>query len=276
MATRPSDPDVMIRRVRYGNRLEAFLAEPARAGQHPTMILLHERYGLAQHTLDLAAKFARYGFLCLAPDLFSRHPERDRLLAGEIHAPLPDPQVTEDLDASIAYLRSSEPTALADKVAIMGVCQTGRHPIAVAAHRDYVSACIVFYGGTYNPSDWNASEHQPEDMATLLSRLPCPVLGVFGEGDFLIAVDDVRRWRDTLEANRKSYQIKLFAGMPHGWLNDTMPGRYRAREAEEAWQLMIEFVRRVNDGGYPADRVRWHFESDIAVDYDPSKNVRLA
>ena len=42
MATRPADPEVMTRRVRYGNRLEAFLAEPARAGQHPTMILLHE------------------------------------------------------------------------------------------------------------------------------------------------------------------------------------------------------------------------------------------
>lgn len=276
MATETVDERILSKRVRYGNNVEALVTQPDRPGPHRAVILLHERYGLAQHTQDLAAKFARYGFLCLAPDLFSRHAERDRLLTGDIRAPLPDLEVTDDLDASIAYLRASEPNALADKVTLMGVCQTGRHPITVAARRDYVSACVVFYGGTYNPSDWDASEDQPEDMDTLLSRLPCPVLGVFGEGDFLIAVDDVRRWRDALETHRKSYHIKLFASMPHGWLNDTMPGRYRAKEAEEAWQLMIDFVGRVHDGGYPADRVRWHFESDIAVDYDPSKNVRLA
>ena len=135
MATETANERILARHVRYGNNVGAFLTAPDRPGPHRTVILLHERYGLVQHTLDLAAKFARHGFLCLAPDLFSRHPERDRLLTGEIHAPLPDRQVTEDLDASIAYLRGSEPTALADKVALMGVCQTGRHPIAVAAPR---------------------------------------------------------------------------------------------------------------------------------------------
>ena len=89
MASEPSNPPVMTRRVRYGNRLEAFLAEPARAGQHPTMILLHERYGLAQHTLDLTEKFAREGYLCLVKraadaavaDRFLLRRDAERLLA---------------------------------------------------------------------------------------------------------------------------------------------------------------------------------------------------
>ena len=39
--------------------------------------------------------------------------------------------------------------------------------------------------------------------------------------------------------------------MPHGWLNDTMPGRYRQAEAEAAWAMMIDFLNRVYAGAYP-------------------------
>jgi carboxymethylenebutenolidase len=267
---------ITTRRVRYGNSVEASIAAPDRPGPHRTIILLHERYGLVQHTLDLSEKFARHGYLCLAPNLFSRDPEQDKLAAGEISRELPDPQVLEDVGASIAYLRASEPQAQADKVAVMGVCQTGRYPIVLAAHRDDISAAIVFYGATYNPRDWEINEHHPETMEALIARVQAPVLGIFGERDFLITLDDVRRWRGELENHRKSYRIKIFADMPHGWLNDTMPGRYRQPEAEEAWQMVMAFLERANSGGYPANRVHWEFESDSAIDYDPSKNVRLA
>jgi carboxymethylenebutenolidase len=274
MATESSAPDVMTRRVRYGNNLDAFLAEPARAGQHRSVILLHERYGLIQHTTDLAQKFAREGYLCLAPNLFARHPEQDRLAKGEIQAPLPDPESAEDMNASIDFLRREVPSADASRVAIMGVCQTGRHPLVAAASRSDVSACLVFYGGA-QPKDFEANEQQPEPLDAMIARVQCPVLGVFGEADFLISLDDVRRFRESLEAHRKSYHVKVFAGMPHGWLNDTMPGRYRPKEAAEAWQLAIDFLARVDSGGFPPDRVRWLFESDSAIDYDPSKNVRM-
>ncbi len=275
MAAETADPNVMTRRVRYGNGLDAFLAEPARAGQHRTVILLHERYGLVQHTLDLAQKFARDGYLCLAPNLFARHAEQDRLAKGEIQAPLPDPETAADLGDSIDFLRKEVPSADASRVAVMGVCQTGRNPLIVAADRSDVSACLVFYGGAQQ-RDFAVTENQPEALDAMIARIQCPVLGVFGEADFLISIADVEHFRESLEAHRKSYHIKIFAGMPHGWLNDTMPGRYRAKEAEEAWRLAIEFLGRVDAGAYPRDRVRWLFESDSAIDYDPSKNVRLA
>jgi carboxymethylenebutenolidase len=69
--------------------------------------------------------------------------------------------------------------------------------------------------------------------------------------------------------------MKLIANVPHGWLNDTMPGRYRPKEAEETWRLLLGFLDRTWRGGYPADRVRWSFESDVAIDYDPGRNVRM-
>jgi hypothetical protein len=62
--------------------------------------------------------------------------------------------------------------------------------------------------------------------------------------------------------------------MPHGWLNDTMPGRYRQREAGEAWDKILDFVDRVHAGYFAPDKVTIKFESDFAADYDFSKSVR--
>jgi len=85
----------------------------------------------------------------------------------------------------------------------------------------------------------------------------------------------VQRLRNRLEAHRKSYDIHLYAGAPHGWLNDTMPGRYRKPQAEAGWAAQQRFLSKVFAGGFEAKRVSWRFEGDSGTDYDFSKNVRM-
>ena len=273
MATQTTNARITSRRVQYGNSVDAFMAVPEGAEPHPCVILLHERYGLVQHTLDLAARFAGDGYLCLAPNLYSRHPNQEALARGDITVALADGEVLDDLNAGIAFLET-EPAADTRRLALMGVCATARYPLIVAANRPDVGACLVFYGAA-QPREWEVTERQPEALDAIIGRVPCPVLGVFGENDHIITVDDVRRLRDTLETQRKSYHIRIFAGAPHGWLNDTMPGRYRPEAAAAAWQLTVDFLTRVWSAGYPTEQVQWTFESAIASDYDPSKNVRL-
>jgi carboxymethylenebutenolidase len=273
MATETVDRRITTRTVRYGNAVEAFLAVPEGAGPYPSVILLHERYGLVQHTLDLAARFARDGYVCLAPNLYSRFPDQERLARGEIQVPLPDPQVLDDLNASIAYLQDV-PQADLGRLAVMGVCLSGRWPLVVAANRSDVGAAVVFYGAC-QPAGWVVNADQPEALEAMIARVQCPVLGVFGEGDHVIPLEYVLRFRNELEKHRKTYHMKVVANVPHGWLNDTMPGRYRREEAEETWRILLAFLDRTWRGGYPPDRVRWSFESDVAIDYDPRRNVRL-
>ncbi len=47
-------------RVRFGSKdlTEGVLFQPAAERARPAVIILHERYGLVQHTLDLAARRA--------------------------------------------------------------------------------------------------------------------------------------------------------------------------------------------------------------------------
>ena len=86
----------------------------------------------------------------------------------------------------------------------------------------------------------------------------------------------MRRLRDSLDRNDKTYTINVYPGAPHGWLNDTMPGRYRRDAAEAAWAFQLAFLRQVLDPGYDKSRRVQIYESDHAADYDFTKNKRLA
>jgi carboxymethylenebutenolidase len=81
--------------------------------------------------------------------------------------------------------------------------------------------------GAAQPREWAVNAKYPRPLDHIIAAVDCPVLGMFGETDHLISADDVRRFRDCLERHRKSFSIHLYRDAPHGWLNDTMPGRYR-------------------------------------------------
>lgn len=254
--------------VQCANGMDAFLALPGSPGPHPSIVLLHERYGLAQHTKDLATRFASEGSVCIAPNLFFREPNQDEILRGDAAGHHTDDSVSEDVAAAIDRLVLVA-EANTDRISVMGVCATGRYPLVVAARRSDVDACLVFYGGTPRTDDGR------EPLLDVVKRSKAPVLGVFGELDHVDSIENVRAFRDCMEEARRSYVIKMFAAVPHGFLNDTMPGRYRRLQAEAAWQLLRDFMKRVRSGGFPTDRVQWTWESDISTEYDFSKNVRM-
>ncbi len=263
-------------KVLFGGDCEGFLYLPRDERPAGAVVILHERYGLVQHTLDLAQRLAQDGYVALAPNLFSRwRGDREALRRGDARVVLPDPEVADVIDQALDFLKA-HPRAAAARIALMGVCQSGRYPIVVASRRRDLAACVVFYGGAQQ-RDWQVSDLQPQPMQEMMRQLAAPALFVFGERDHTISLDDVRRTRAALEEGRRSYRMKVFPGMPHGWLNDTMPGRYRPHEAEQAWRVLRTFLADVFAGAWPgAGQVRWEFESATSVDYDFTKNVRLA
>src|SRR5215472_2370009 len=264
--------DVATEDIVCESGMPALLAQPNGGGNFPTVILMHERYGLVKHTRDQAIRCARDGYAVLAPNFFFRHPDQAALNAGNSRYDLTDPESVELIKAALALL-TKQAAADLSKVVVAGYCQTGRHPLIFASEVP-ISAAVVWYGAA-SKREWEVNKLQPKPLDEVIAALPCPVFAAFGEADHIISIEDVQRLRNRLEAHRKSYNIHLYAGAPHGWLNDTMPGRYRKLQAEAGWAAQQRFLSRVFAGGFEAQRVSWRFEGDSRKDYDFSKNVRM-
>ena len=265
--------EITTRSITCDSGLPVFFATPDNISDPvPAVVVMHERYGLVPHTQDLAERFAREGLVCVAPDCFFRHPDQDALHAGDSRYDISDDEAADHLNTAVELLEKMDEVN-SDCIAVMGVCQTGRHPLILASRRK-IAAALVWVGAAQD-REWEVTDTYPEPLEDVIARVDCPVLGIFGETDHMISLDHVRRFRDTLEKHRKTYSIQIYQDAPHGWLNDTMPGRYRRQQAEAAWAAQRAFLQEVWSPVYDRNTVHWRFECHSGKNYDFSKNVRL-
>ena len=263
----------MLHPITIDNRMNGFVGIPPGSGKKPVIIHLHERYGIVEHTTDLGEKFVSSGYVTIVPDFFSRFTgDRVALARGDDRCELSDEEVLVDLDAVVAHLQTI-PEADLSKVAMSGVCQTGRQPLLVAAKRNLLSAAVVLYGAVYD-ADWKSHPLRPESIEKIMQEISCPVAAVFGELDNLIHRDNIVRMFSALAQAKKSFDIRVYADAPHGFLNDTMPGRFRPAQAEAAWNQITSFLAAVFAGKWDKNRAIWRFDADTSLDYDFSKMKR--
>src|SRR5256714_9253470 len=167
-------------RVRLGGDCEGVLYLPRETAPAGAVVVLHERYGLVQHTLALAQRLAQDGYVALAPDLFSRWKgDAEALRSGKARVVLPDAEVAAVIDAALDFAKA-HPRVASGRLVLMGVCQSGRYPIVVGSRRRDLAACVVFYGAS-QPRDWQGTELQPTPMPDMMRSPPAPALFVSGE-----------------------------------------------------------------------------------------------
>jgi carboxymethylenebutenolidase len=259
-------------RLATASGVPVVLARPSAPGAYACVVLLHERYGLVAHTEHLAARLAADGLVVLAPDLFHGRGDADAVSRGEAKVQPTDPEVLATL-REVTALFAQVDGADASRLAMIGVCQTGRYPFVYgAAHA--LRARVAFYGAAQD-REWAVHERFPRALDDLIAASDAPVLGIFGEKDHAISVDHVRRLRDALERHDRSYRITVYADAPHGWLNETMPGRYRPLIAERALAELRAFLAETLAPEPPSPAVRWRFACEKANDYAFARNERL-
>ena len=235
------------------------------------MVVVHERYGLVRHTRELAERFAHATvMLAIARRPLLQTPGPGRAPRGDANCDVSDPDAVIALGAAIDAFAghpagrhgpAGDHGHLSDRPAAAG--GRGVPPVAAA---------LVWYGAA-QPANGRSMAKYPRPLDEIVAAVDCPVLGMFGETDHLISIEDIRRLRDCLERHGKSYDIHVYRDAPHGWLNDTMPGRYRRAQAEAAWAHQRAFLEQVLAPGYDRS-MHATLYADLAVDYDFSRNVR--
>ncbi|MBH8573324.1 dienelactone hydrolase family protein [Nostocaceae cyanobacterium CENA369] len=222
--------------------IPAYRAVPATGKNFPIVLVIQEIFGVHEHIQDITRRFAKLGYLAIAPELFVRQGDVSKLSSIDeirpIVAKVPDAQVLSDLDATVNWAVKSA-KGNADKLAITGFCWGGRITWLYAAHNPKVKAGVAWYGRLVG----DTSELTPKHPVDIASALTVPVLGLYGGKDTSIPLDTVKQMRDRLKESSSKSKIIVYPNAPHAFFADYRPS-YREKEAKDGWHRLQAWFKQ--------------------------------
>jgi carboxymethylenebutenolidase len=210
--------------------LKGYLALPAGKGPFPAILMIHEWWGLNRDVALLTDALAAQGYVVLAADAFRGSVARTRADALKQVQSTPPQQIAADLDKAVDYLRSRSDVD-PDRVAVLGFCFGGTQAMYMGTRNTKVSAVVIFYG--------SGPISDPEALGSM--NQAGPVLGIYGEEDGNIPLEQVEAFRKALTERGIDHTITVYSGVGHAFVKS---GTYNnGAQAENAWKQMVEFLR---------------------------------
>jgi carboxymethylenebutenolidase len=225
--------------------IPAYRAMPDEGENLPVVLVVQEIFGVHEHIKDVCRRFAKQGYLAIAPELYARQGDVSGLTdfnqIRAIVSKAPDAQVMADLDAAVAY---AEKTDRADvrRLGITGFCWGGRITWLYAAHNPSLKAGAAWYGRLMPAPNTPASPLQPTHPIDVAASLTVPILGLYGGKDEGIPLDTVEQMRARLAEGSSGSEIIVYPDAPHAFHADYRPS-YRKEAAEDGWRRLLAWFR---------------------------------
>jgi carboxymethylenebutenolidase len=226
-------------------KLPAYRAAPAGRTGLPVVLVVSEVFGVHEHIADVARRFAKTGYLAIAPEPFVRQGDAQSYgeiakLISEVVNKAPDSQVMGDLDAAVLWARANGGDT--SRLGVTGFCWGGRITWLYAAHNPAVKAGVAWYGRLVGES----TPLQPTHPIAVAGRLHAPVLGLYGAADTGIPLDTVEAMKKALAtgspAARRS-EFVVYPDAPHAFHADYRP-TYRKVPADDGWQRCLAWFKQ--------------------------------
>lgn len=233
----PNDPALASSEIKYnatdGVVLGGYLTRPKSDGARPAVVVIHPWSGIDEHTRDVARRFAKAGYVALAPDLLSRqggtssYASREEAIAAG--RKLTNDMIAQDLAATTSYLKTQN-FVRAAKIGVIGFCWGGGKALMFTTRSKDLAASVVYYGENPEPLDQ-------------VKNINAPVLGHYG-GDDPRITSAVPQLEEAMKRFGKSFDYKIYPGAPHSFNSDDNPRSYREEAAKEAWAKTLDFFKK--------------------------------
>jgi len=230
-----------------GFQVPVYFAAPAGKTNLPVVLVIQEIFGVHEYIADTCRRFAKAGYLAVAPECFARqgdptqYAEMGKLIA-EVVSKVPDAQVMADLDGAVKWAGANGGNV--SKVAITGFCWGGRITWLYAAHGP-VKAGVAWYGRLVGTPSALTPTH-PLDVA---ASLKAPVLGLYGGQDGGIPLTTVNQMKDALaeaaaQGNKAAgrSEFTVYRDAPHAFHADYRPS-YRKEPAEDGFKRALAWFK---------------------------------
>ncbi|MEW6298181.1 MAG: dienelactone hydrolase family protein [Thermodesulfobacteriota bacterium] len=223
--------------------IPAYRAMPATGGPFPVVLVVQEIFGVHDHIKDICRRFAKLGYLAVAPELYARQGDVSQMsdineIVSKVVAKVPDAQVMADLDATVKWAKESGKGDVS-RLGITGFCWGGRVVWLYAAHSPQLKAGVAWYGRLVG----QPSELLPQHPIDVAAELKAPVLGLYGGADSGIPNDTVEQMRAALKAAGSPSEIVLYPDTPHGFFADYRQS-YRKEQAEDGWKRLLAWFKK--------------------------------
>ncbi len=211
-----------------GQMIRAYVARPDAPGTYPGVVMIHEFFGLRQDIVEKAEALADEGYVVVAPDTYRGKTTGWIPRAIFLRITTRMEQVVGDLDATFDWL-AGQSDVDPERIAVMGFCYGGDAALQYSLAHAKPAATGIFYGSLVT------------DPAQL-SRLPGPVLGIFGAEDASIPLGEVEAFQIGLNAAGIPNQITVYPGVGHAFVGGI--DEIRAGGAPgEAWAEFLAWLQ---------------------------------
>jgi carboxymethylenebutenolidase len=223
-----------------GGDMPIYYARPSGAQNPPIVLVCMEIFGLHEFIKDVTRRLGHLGAFAVAPDYYFRIGDMTKV--ADMQELMPkvnsksDTELFADLDATVAWAKSQGGDA--NRLGIMGFCRGGRNVWHYSTHNPNLKAGVAFYGPLADKND-----AAPKSSIELAPEIKEPVLGLYGEADTGISVDQVHQMEAALKADGKTAEFHIYPGAPHGFVADYRAS-YRKDAADDAWNRMVGWFKK--------------------------------
>ena len=222
--------------------IPGYRAMPAKGGPFPVVLVVQEIFGVHEHIKDVCRRFAKLGYLAIAPELYARQGDVSKLTSiDEIRAivsKVPDEQVMSDLDAAVEFAKETGKGDVT-RLGITGFCWGGRIVWLYAAHSKQLKAGVAWYGRLVG----EPSELTPKHPINIAADLKAPVLGLYAGKDQGIPLESVEQMRTALKAAKVPSEIVVYPDAQHGFHADYRPS-YKEDDAKDGWNRLLAWFKK--------------------------------
>ena len=229
-------------------QMPAYVSRPDKAkAKLPIVIVASEIFGVHEYIADVTRRFAKLGYLAIAPEFFTRAGDPNTFgtvaeIQKNIVAQTPDSQVLNDLQAALVWAGKNGGDL--KKVGVTGFCWGGRITW-LSATLPQVRAGVAWYGRIIGEKTENSPRH-PVDIA---ADLKAPVLGLYGGADTGISLESVEQMREALakaapkNPAAKASRFEIYPDAPHAFHADYR-ATYREGPAKDGWEKCIAWFKQ--------------------------------
>lgn len=211
--------------VNYHPNSTGYLARPANEGDFPSVIMIHEWWGLNENIKEMAEKLASHGYTVLAVDLYGGEVATTSEEARQLRSAFGPEQWIENMNSAVSYVSQNYDPK---RIGSIGWCFGGGQSLSLALNNNDLDATVIYYGQLVTEKE-------------TLSQIDWPILGIFAGLDQGIPPEQVKEFETALNELQIPNEIYIYPNVNHAFANPS-GDRYAPAESKDAWSKTLDFL----------------------------------